>query len=161
MWAENRVNVKVPLILIFFLPLKQLTGHQTMEFFEMCAALITQLARWNALVTSSNRHYCRAFNNDVTTRLTSMLSGPLYIKWARRGGGKPVYKLCDVIYECFLKRFIEKNIDCLELVFLIVLFSKIIYFVDKFEKTGWIILRFFVLDWAIRIFYCHILKRLY
>ena len=24
----------------------QVPGHQTMEFFEMCAALITQLARW-------------------------------------------------------------------------------------------------------------------
>ena len=24
---------------------QQLTGHQTMEFFEMCASLITQLAR--------------------------------------------------------------------------------------------------------------------
>jgi hypothetical protein len=25
-----------------------MSGHQTMEFFEMCAALITQLARWSA-----------------------------------------------------------------------------------------------------------------
>jgi len=27
------------------LPPPQTTGHHTMEFFEMCAALITQLAR--------------------------------------------------------------------------------------------------------------------
>lgn len=29
---------------------QQNTGHHTMEFFEMCAALITQLARWVWLV---------------------------------------------------------------------------------------------------------------
>jgi hypothetical protein len=46
-------NVKVGwVLLIYFFPVseptisqQQNTGHHTMEFFEMCAALITQLAR--------------------------------------------------------------------------------------------------------------------